>query len=195
MVFFLAGSGFVVTGFVALAQEVLFVLVPPAYYASFWAIPMLAVGFLFFTSAHITSVVIMVKNKTVYIMIACWVVAVVNIGLNSLLIPNFGIVGAGAATGISYIFFAWSYALISKRLWKVNYPVKTVAILLALPVISVALVTLIAYYGPDLGLNLVMKLIVLACCGLLLTVVAGRSEGKSLKELFRLGLEMIKREK
>ncbi len=172
MIIFLAGSGFVITGFVALAQEVLFILVPPVYYAAYTAIPFLATGFVFFTSAHVSVVAIMIKNKTVYIMIACWVIAVLNIGLNYLLIPRFGIAGAGAATGISYMLFAGSYALISRRLWPVGYPGKLIALLLIVPLIAVSLIALIASYGPGIFVNLLLKLLVLAACGLILARLA-----------------------
>jgi O-antigen/teichoic acid export membrane protein len=192
MVFLLAGSGLVITGFVALAQEVLFVLVPPTYYASFWAIPFLAVGFLFFTSAHVSVVAIMVKNKTVYIMIACWVVATLNIGFNALLIPRFGIVGAGAATGLAYILFAFSYALISGRLWAVSYPLKVVAALLALPLASIGLIVLIAYSGPGVWINLLLKLLVTLLCGSALLLVVMRAEGLRLAELIAVVKKMVR---
>jgi O-antigen/teichoic acid export membrane protein len=172
MITFLAGSGFIITGFVALAQEVLFILVPPAYYAAFTVIPFLAAGFIFFTSAHVSVVAIMVKNKTVYIMIACWAIAVLNIGLNFLLIPRFGIAGAGAATGISYMFFAGSYALISRQLWPVAYPGKLIALLLIVPLVAVGLIALIANYGPGVFINFSLKILVLVISGLILARLA-----------------------
>jgi len=179
----LAASGFMITLFVALAQEVLFILVPPPYYAAFKAIPLLATGFLFFTSAHISVVAIMVKNKTVYIMLACWLVAALNLGLNALLIPRLGLVGAGAATGFSYIIFALAYALISRRLWKVDYPQKTLTLLLIIPLVAIAVITLIAYGGPGLVINFFFKLLIAAAAGFFLLLVVMRGEGMSFKEL------------
>jgi len=192
MVFLLAASGFVVTGFVALAQEVIFVLVPPAYYASFAAIPFLAGGFLFFTSAQVSSVGIMVKNKTVYIMLACWAVAIINIGLNFLLIPRFGIAGAGAATGLSYVLFAASYAFISRRLWPVDYPFKTIAALLAVPVGAVTAIALVAFYGPSTGINFGLKLVVLAVTGAAILLITCRAEQISLADLKREAKKLLK---
>ncbi len=192
MVFLLAASGFVVTGFVALAQEAIFILVPPAYYASFAAVPFLAGGFLFFTSAQVSAVGIMVKNKTVYIMLACWAVAVINIGLNILLIPRFGIAGAGAATGISYILFALSYGFISSRLWPVDYPLKTISALLAVPVGAVALIALVAFYGPSIGLNFALKLLILALTGATILLITCRAEQVSIPELKQAVKEMFK---
>ncbi len=192
MVFLLAASGFVVTGFVALAQEVIFVLVPPAYYASFAAIPFLAGGFLFFTTAQVSSVGIMVKNKTVYIMLACWVVALINLGLNVLLIPRFGIAGAGTATGLSYVLFAASYAFISRRLWPVDYPSKTIAALLAVPVGAVTAIALVAFYGPSTGFNFGMKLFILALTGAAILLITCRAEQVSLADLKREAKKLLK---
>ncbi len=185
MVYLLTVSGFVVTGFVVLAQEVLFVLVPPAYYGAFVAIPFLAAGFLFFTTAQVSAVGIMVKNKTVYIMLACWLVAAVNIGFNALLIPRFGIAGAGAATGMAYILFALSYGLISRRLWPVDYPWLVLAELLAVPLAAIGVVALIAYTGPGLWVNFVLKLAVLAVCGSALLLIVLQEEKYSPADLVR----------
>ena len=178
MIFLLAGSGFVITGFAALAQEVLFILVPPLYYRAFEAIPFLAAGFLFFTSAQVSSVGIMVRNKTIYIMLACWFVAAVNIGLNSLLIPIMGISGAAAATGSSYVLFAASYFVISRRLWRVDYPISIIASLLTLPLIGIAVIAGISFYGPTVVVNLILKLIVLIFVGIGLVIIVGRVENK-----------------
>jgi len=195
MIFLLAASGLIITAFVALAQEILFILVPPAYYGSFWAIPLLAVGFLFFTSAHVSVVVIMVKNKTIYIMLACWLVAAANIGLNTLLIPHFGIVGAGAATGISYILFALSYALISRRLWPVNYQGKIISALLAVPLTAIGLIVLIAWAGPGLWLNFALKLLVTALCAAGLLLITGRAEGVRPGDLVQICMGIIRSKK
>ncbi|MDY6826321.1 MAG: oligosaccharide flippase family protein [Bacillota bacterium] len=185
MVYFLAGSAVVVTGFAALAQEVLFILVPPVYYGAFVAIPFLAIGFHFFTTAHVSVVGIMVKDKTVYIMIACWLVAVINIGLNALLIPRFGISGAAAATGSSYILFALGYAIASRKIWPVHYPGTTVAALLAVVPLAVGLIAMIALKGPGPVLNFLLKMVVLAAVVAVVVLIVIRSEGMGLREGWR----------
>ena len=193
MVFFLAAMGLLITGFVALAQEVIFILVPPVYYDAFTVIPFLAAGFIFFTSAHVSVVAIMAKNKTIYIMLACWLIALINIGLNSLLIPAYGIAGAGAATGISYLFFALSYALVSKKLWPIVYPQKTIAGLIAIPLAAVFIIYMIALFGPGVAINLLFKLVtvLLAAVGLAMFVL--RYEKVSLQELPKLVAQLIQK--
>ncbi|MBM4236643.1 MAG: hypothetical protein FJ152_09295, partial [Firmicutes bacterium] len=193
MVFFLAAMGLLITGFVALAQEVIFILVPPVYYDAFTVIPFLAAGFIFFTSAHVSVVAIMAKNKTIFIMVACWLVAVINIGLNYLLIPTFGINGAGAATGFSYLLFALSYALVSKRLWPVDYPRKAIAGLIAIPLAAVFIIYMIALLGPGVIINLLLKLVIVLLTAAGLVIVVLRFEKISLQELPKLVAQLIQK--
>lgn len=183
LVLLLAGAGFVITGFVALAQEVLFIIVPPAYYGAFAVVPYLAAGFLFFTGAHVFVVAMMVKNKTVYIMFACWLVALLNLGLNRLLIPILGLVGAGLATACAYLIFALSYALISVKLMPVRYPGRLLFGLTAVPLVAIILITLISYSGFGIIINLGLKLLLLGLCGLVLGQMVARFEKTSLKAL------------
>lgn len=186
MVYFLAGSAVIVTGFTALAQEVIFILVPPVYYGAFAAIPFLAIGFHFFTTAHVSVVGIMVKDKTVYIMISCWLVAVINIGLNTLLIPRFGIAGAAAATGSAYMLFALGYAIASWKIWPVHYPGMTVAALLAIPPVAVGLIAMIALNGPDPVINFLLKMVVLVAVLTVVMLIISRSEGVSIREAWKM---------
>ena len=183
LVLLVAAAGFVITGFVALAQEVIFIIVPPPYYGAFAVIPYLAAGFLFFTSAHVFVVAMMVKNKTVYIMFACWAVAALNLGLNRLMIPLLGLVGAGLATCLAYLLFALSYALISVKLVRVRYPYGLLVLLTLVPLVAIAVITIISYSGLNVFVNLGLKLVVLALCGLSLAKLVANFEGQSLKNL------------
>ncbi len=193
MLYLLTAYGFIVVGFVALAQEVLYILVPPDYYESFKAIPYLAAGFLFFTTAQVSAVGIMVKNKTVYIMLACWTVALINIGLNTLFIPRWGITGAGAATGIAYLLFALSYFCISRKLWRVDYNWMAVIGLLFFPFCAIIAIALLAAGEPGIFIGLLAKIAVLLICGVILAVILGRAEKMSLTEILNKVLRIFKK--
>ena len=193
MLYLLTAYGFIVVGFVAMAQEVLYVLVPPGYYESFKAIPYLAAGFLFFTTAQVSAVGIMVKNKTVYIMLACWTVALINIGLNALFIPRWGIIGAGAATGIAYLLFALSYFCISRKLWRVDYNWMAVTGLLFSPLCSIIAIALIAEGGLNIITALLAKIAVLLLSSLILVAILGKAEKMSLKEILKRARSLFKK--
>lgn len=193
MLYLLTASGFIIVGFVALAQETLYILVPPGYYDSFKAIPYLSIGFLFFTTAQVSAVGIMVKNKTVYIMLACWTVALINIGLNALFIPRWGIAGAGAATGLSYILFAVSYFCISRRLWRVDYNWMASAGLLFFPLCAIMAITVVAASELGVFAALAIKMAILLLCCLILLAILGKTEKIGLKSLVNRGISSLKK--
>ena len=173
--YLMAAASFIVVAFVAVSQEALYILVAPSYYASFKAIPFLALGILFFMSTQITVVSILVKNKTLYIMIVCWIIALVNVLLNYLLIPRWGIVGAGAATGMAYVIFTICYLVISQKLWPVPYDWIALALMLFTAVAATGAVVLLQEGIDHLWLSLGAKLAVtLAAGAVILLVLKGR---------------------
>lgn len=175
MNYLMAAASFIVVAFVALSQEALYILVAPSYYAAFKAIPFLALGILFFMSTQVTVVGILVKDKTLYIMIACWIMALVNVLLNYLLIPRWGIAGAGAATGMAYIVFTVSYLVISQRLWRVSYDWGALGLMLLTALAATGAVLLLQEGIDHLWLCLGAKLVVtLAAGGVILLVLKGR---------------------
>ncbi len=184
MNYFLAGAGIVVIGFVALSQEVLYVMVPPVYYDAFQAIPFLAVGIFFFMTTQVTVVGILVKNKTVFIMVACGFLALANIGFNYLFIPRWGIAGAGVATGLSYLLLTAGYALISGRLWPIAYHWGGLARLLLFILPSLGLVVATALFVENPWLSFGLKAAVVILCTAALGLVLCRLEGLGLKDAF-----------
>ena len=171
-----AGGAFIVVAFVAVSQEALYIIVAPSYYASFNAIPFLALGILFFMTTQVTVIGILVHNKTLYIMIACWVLAFTNVVLNYLFIPRWGIAGAGAATGIAYLLFTITYLVISQRLWRVPYDWGALALMLLTAVAATGAVVLLQVSIDQLWVCLGAKLAVtLAAGGVILLVLRGRT--------------------
>jgi O-antigen/teichoic acid export membrane protein len=114
-----------------------------------------------------------------------------NIGLNALLIPAYGIAGAGAATGISYLLFALSYTLISRHLWPIVYPQKTVFGLITIPLLAVLIIYLIALFGPGVLINLLLKILITLITAAGLAMVVMRYEKVSLQELPKLVARLI----
>ncbi|NLA26185.1 MAG: oligosaccharide flippase family protein [Firmicutes bacterium] len=175
MTYLTAGAGLAVVAFVALSQEVLYILVPPAYYASFQPIPYLALGIMFFMTAQVTVVGILVHNKTLYIMIACWIFALVNVVLNYFLIPHWGIAGAGAATGISYFLFTLSYLFLSQKLWPVPYDWGNLALLLLISIAATAMIVLVEAAIEGLWICLAVKLFLVFLAALAMLFLMNRS--------------------
>jgi O-antigen/teichoic acid export membrane protein len=192
--YFLAGAGFIVLGFLALAGEVLHILVAEPYRASYAAIPALALGILFFITAQVTVVGILVKNKTVYILLTCWFIALLNIALNYLFIPLWGIVGAGAATGLSYLVFALCYAVVSARLFPIYYQWGNLFKLVLIILLSAGLIVLIAFTVPGFWCKAGLKVIVAVVAGAGFLWVILRSEKIRLSDLLKTGRLSIKKQ-
>lgn len=170
-----AGAGIIVVTFVALSQEALYILVAPAYYPSFQAIPFLALGILFFMTTQVTVVGILVNNKTLYIMIACWILAFVNVVLNYLLIPRWGIAGAGAATGIAYFLFTLTYLVISQKLWRVPYDWLSLAFMLLISIAATWVIVFVQAGIDHLWTCFGIKLTVVLLSGAAMLLVLNRS--------------------
>lgn len=105
----------------AFAYEVLLILVSEAFYDSYKVIVPLSMGVLFFATSQVTAAGISLKKKTHFFLIFSWVVAVLNVILNFILIPHFGMVGASVATLFSYFVLTVSYGFISWKLWPIVY--------------------------------------------------------------------------
>lgn len=93
----------IVFGLGYMGKELLTLLATSEYQSSYTVIPVISLSYLFFGTFSIVSAGIHIQKKTYILMYASLFAAAVNIGLNFLLIPSMGIMGAAVATLISYI--------------------------------------------------------------------------------------------
>jgi len=99
------------------------------------------------------------KKKTVWTSISMIAAAMINVALDSYLVPRFGGMGAALATAIS--FFLWNiFALIiSEQLWPVHYPLKTLGFQIIVGVVfcwSILFVYLNGFSGWYVFLGVIM---------------------------------------
>lgn len=87
------------------------------YLSTIFILPFLLFHPIFYTISETITLGISFSRKTHYNIVVSIVSLIVNLFLNWLLIPKFGGVGAAIATGISYMTFFWSRAIISRKLW------------------------------------------------------------------------------
>ena len=95
---FLAGSGIMM-----LIQPITRILYAPSYYESWQYVPFLVVGEIFSSLVTFLGSFYMVSKRNATVPVAICAGALVNIGLNLLLIPRAGVLGASFATLISYL--------------------------------------------------------------------------------------------
>jgi O-antigen/teichoic acid export membrane protein len=103
-------------------HELLLIATTPAFAAAYIVVPLLCLSPLAQGYVNFLGTGLHLANKTAIIPFI-WIIAMgVNIGLNYLLIPHFGMMGAAIATGVAVITNALLYLIASKRFFPVAYP-------------------------------------------------------------------------
>lgn len=103
LLLWLMGGGVVLLLF-AFSNQIGALFLSSRYEPSFGLIPVVAVAFLFLSSAQLVDSSFMAYEKTTYILVYSVSTAVSNIVLNFLLIPRYGISGAAFAMALSMAF-------------------------------------------------------------------------------------------
>ena len=124
----------------AFAPEIIAVIARPGYEMAADVLPVVAIGSAFQAMYTMLVGVIFLRRRTAYLPIITVVSAAINIALNLLLIPLFGIMGAAWTTLIAYALFAiltWQFARMVYPL-SLDYPRVAVAIVVAVAGIVLA---------------------------------------------------------
>ncbi len=132
LTYFLTLFGVLSVGVSAFAEAIIRVLSTDAYLMAATAVAPLALAFVAYASTQVTSISITLKNRTEYFTLFSWLAAVLNVGLNLLFIPQFGLLAAAWSTTAAYLFLTAAYTLVSQRLWVVQYEVSRIVKVTAL---------------------------------------------------------------
>lgn len=135
LTYLLAGFGLLAVGVSTFARDLLVVVATPAFYPAALAMPPLALGYLAYATTQITAAGISLKKRTGYFARYAWVAAGLNVGLNFLLIPQWGMLGSAWATTASYAFLTIAYAWTSQRLWPIRYEKRRATVIVILTLI------------------------------------------------------------
>lgn len=91
---------------IAFAPEAVAVFAPKEYYHAIWVVPPVAMSSIFFLEYDLFSKYEFYYEKTIFIMIASILGAIINIVLNFIFIPMFGYLAAGYTTLFCYALYA-----------------------------------------------------------------------------------------
>ena len=138
----------IASGGVMCAKLAMTVLAVPSYYIGWTFIPILAIGAGFNCLSSFQKSVYLLEKKTVASFLSTAFSAVINIGLNALLIPRMGGTGAALATLISYVALFLYRAIDSRRFMPVRWKVPR----LALTVILLTVQSMLMLLEPPLWL-------------------------------------------
>ena len=125
---------------------------------------------------------IYIEKKTKYLPFITGTGAIINIGLNFLLIPILGLYGAAIAAFCSYLSMAIYIYIISQKFYPVNYDIKKVLALNLINCIALLLFYLMFYHV--IPSNIIIKLLL---SGILIYIVAYISDLLKAKKIFEKG--------
>jgi O-antigen/teichoic acid export membrane protein len=134
MTYIMLGFGFLCLLVTTFAEEVLAVLSTPQFYPAEAAVGPLALGFFAAASGQVTALSISLRMKTKYFAYYSWLAALLNLVLNFIFIPKWGMLAASWATTVSYVFLSSAYFVTSQRLWRIKYQHRQVLVIILVTV-------------------------------------------------------------
>lgn len=170
---------------ITFTSEILVILTSPEFYPAAAAVTPLVLAGVATASTQVTSLGIYLVKKTHFLTPISAIAALFNVGLNFLLIPQWGMVAAGWTTFVAYWFLTSAYLYVSQRLWPINCEYRKLATVTGLVIIF----GVVAPSLPEMGLlfTLILKL---GYCGLYILMlficrVLGHLEWEGLRTLWK----------
>lgn len=104
-----------------------YTLLDKAYWSGLEIVPYILLAYLFSGLYLNLTVASFFQNKIKYLVISSGIGAVSNLILNLILIPQYSIIGAAAATAVSYLIIFLCLYYFSQKLYKINYEWGTIS--------------------------------------------------------------------
>ena len=192
LVYFLGVSLFFFLGVSLLAKDVIQIVSNEEFWNAYLVLPILVLTYSLWSMRKIINVAVIIKRKTegtAYINI---IGAVVAVGLNFLLVPRYGMMGAAYATFITYIVVIVLMFIYNQKLMRLNYEWKRILKLLSVT----GAIFFIGYYVRfnNLIISIIFKTIIVLLFPILLYAVKFYTKGEfqKIKEIFKTILIKLK---
>ena len=161
--------GLMTAGLSAIAADLLNVVTRGQYVEAAGVVTWTAVGVFFYGIYLLTSIGLNITSRTQYYPVSTAIGAAVNIGLNVLWIPRYGIIGAAWANGAAYAVQAAVAYRLSQRFYPVRYEYGRLARAIASAVLAYAAARLTPPMPPVAGGLARGAIVVVVMSGLLWT--------------------------
>jgi O-antigen/teichoic acid export membrane protein len=168
-----AGFAFLTLGLALFAEEIVRLMAAEEYRDAARTLPIIAFAYLFWALFQVLHTTFYLRKRTGHIAALVGGAAALNLGLNAVLVPSHGGLGAAWATLGSFAFLTGATWIAAERLWPVGFEVRRVLF----PIVLAAGMAWAATHLPAEGslawitiakiVLLVGFLTVLACCGFL----------------------------
>jgi len=119
VLYYLAGVGYLGLGISVLSKEAITIMAEPSYLAAYTVVPLIVLSYVAYGGVNMTNVALNVKGRTELNAPIIIVVAIANLGLNTVLIPPLGMMGAALATIISYAALLVIEIIVNQRVWPI----------------------------------------------------------------------------
>ncbi|MBL7136185.1 MAG: oligosaccharide flippase family protein [Candidatus Marinimicrobia bacterium] len=116
----------------------------PDYWIAYQVVPYIILAYIFSGARYVVSIGLNLKRKTKYIAYCTIGAAILNIGLNFILIPKYKMMGAAVATIISFVALYFATYFIANRFYKIPYENLKLLKMLILAIVLFFLSTLLA---------------------------------------------------
>jgi O-antigen/teichoic acid export membrane protein len=134
------------------------------YWSGLYIVPVILLAYLFNGLYVVFTAGIYIKKKSIYVPIITGAAAIINIGVNFILIPKIGIMGAAIAHLVSYFTMALGLYIVTQQFYKINYEYVKIA-----KIFFSVFITLTIYYLLLYDQQLVYKFLLLILFLVLIT--------------------------
>lgn len=168
------------------AQEVIYILAPPPYYGAIDIIIIIAGGMATQVFGIYCGVQYAYSKKAYWIFPITVAGTIANVAANIVLIPRFGLIGAGVSTVITYLITNGLLTFVGQRLYKIQYEWVTIAALYANIFLAVIAVIYMRNMGYGALLTYFLKVLLLAMfimIGFKAGIITRLSIGKTVNSL------------
>jgi O-antigen/teichoic acid export membrane protein len=151
------------------AREIVVVMAAPEYAGAAVVVPVIAWSILFLNANDMLQVGILLEKRTFWLPTIWGGTTIINLGLNFLLIPRIGMMGAAWATLAAFAFQSAATAWVSNRLYPIRYEWRRLVLMVAVALAALASGMLIGEL-PVLGALALKGLILAGFAGILLVM-------------------------
>lgn len=131
----------------------------PDYWAAYTVVPVIVLAYVFAGGKSVTSLGMYLTGKTRFIAYNTIFAMLLNIGLNFLLVPKYGMMGAAIATLIAFIALYIITQIVSNRFYKIPFENRKILDLLLLSIVLYFIPYL--FYDMRLITNIIVKILIL----------------------------------
>lgn len=152
---------------ILLAPDVVAIFAPKSYYEAIWVIPPVAMSVFFMYCYDLFAKFAFYYEKTMFVMIASILGAILNVILNFVFIPLFGYYAAGYTTLLCYLMYAMAHYYFMRKTCRSHcdgiYPYSTKVLMsITIPFLAFGFLFLTTYNHSLLRYGLVLAILIVA---------------------------------